>query len=110
MTGADSLSVMATYISTECINCGACEGECPNDAIEPGNDIFEIDPDTCTECVGYFSREACQEVCPVKCCLPDPRREEAESVLLARALRLRPNDAGLKARVERGDIPSRFRG
>jgi ferredoxin len=109
MSGSGSLSVMATYISMDCINCGACERECPNDAIGPGDEVFEIDPNACTECVGYFPREACQEVCPVRCCLPDPRRDEPESVLLARALRLRPNDAELEARVERGDFPSRFR-
>ena len=27
---------MATYITTECINCGACEPECPNNAIYEG--------------------------------------------------------------------------
>jgi len=30
---------MAIYITDECINCGACEPECPNNAIyEPGNE------------------------------------------------------------------------
>ncbi|MFO0715227.1 MAG: 4Fe-4S binding protein, partial [Sandaracinus sp.] len=24
---------MATYITSDCINCGACEPECPNQAI-----------------------------------------------------------------------------
>ncbi|MCK6537760.1 MAG: YfhL family 4Fe-4S dicluster ferredoxin [Polyangiaceae bacterium] len=100
---------MATYITADCINCGACERECPNDAIEPGDEFFEVDPRLCTECVGYFAREACQEVCPVQCCLPDPRHEESEAVLLQRALKLHPNDTDLRARAERGDVPSRFR-
>ena len=27
---------MATHITTDCINCGACEPECPNEAISEG--------------------------------------------------------------------------
>jgi ferredoxin len=34
---------MATYITEECINCGACEPECPNEAISEGEDIYVID-------------------------------------------------------------------
>ena len=56
---------MATYITSDCINCGACEPECPNDAISEGDDIYVIDPDLCTECVGFYDHEACQAVCPV---------------------------------------------
>ena len=63
---------MATYITSDCINCGACEPECPNDAISEGDEIYIIDPDLCTECVGFYDHEACQAVCPVECCLPDP--------------------------------------
>lgn len=100
---------MATTITVDCINCGACEPDCPNDAISQGDEIYEIDPDLCSECVGYFDHEACQAVCPVKCCLPDPARSEPESVLLARALRLHPNDRDLHERAARGDVPSRFR-
>ena len=64
---------MATYITEECINCGACEPECPNEAISEGEDIYVIDPKLCTECVGFHDHEACQAVCPVECCLPDPK-------------------------------------
>ena len=35
---------MATMITEECINCGACEPECPNEAISEGEDIYVIDP------------------------------------------------------------------
>lgn len=45
---------MALMITDECINCDVCEPECPNDAIYPGEEIYEIDPDLCTECVGHF--------------------------------------------------------
>lgn len=94
---------MATYITTDCINCGACPPECPNDAISEGDDIYVINPNLCTECVGFHDVEACQAVCPVECCLPDPNNVETEAVLLARAKELHPNDTF-------GDeFPSRFR-
>ena len=63
---------MATYITSDCINCGACEPECPNEAISEGDEIYVIDPELCTECVGFYDHEACQAVCPVECCLPEP--------------------------------------
>ena len=47
---------MALLITTDCINCDACESQCPNGAIHPGEDVFVIDADKCTECVGYFDK------------------------------------------------------
>ncbi len=100
---------MATRITQDCINCGACEPECPNEAISEGDDIYVIDPDLCTECVGFHEMEACQAVCPVECCIPDTDRVETESALLERALKLHPDDSQLKARAEKNEYPSRFR-
>ena len=40
---------MATIITSECINCGACEPECPNDAISEGGEVYVIDNQRCTE-------------------------------------------------------------
>lgn len=100
---------MATYITADCINCGACEPECPNNAISQGDDIYIIDPELCTECVGFHEKEACQAVCPVECCLPDPNRPETEPVLLARAIKLHPEDEDLKTKADSNDFPSRFR-
>ncbi len=100
---------MATFITDDCINCGACEPECPNNAISQGDDIYVIDPDLCTECVGFYEQEACQAVCPVECCLPDPKHPEAEPQLLERALHLHPDDSELQTRVAAGTFPSRFR-
>jgi len=110
---------MATVITSECINCGACEPECPNTAIYQGgvewaaadgskypaltNEIFYIVPEKCTECVGFFDHEACAAVCPVDCCVPDPARPEAESVLLQRARALHPD------KTIPDDAPSRFK-
>jgi hypothetical protein len=76
---------MATMITSECINCGACEPECPNNAISQGDPVFVIDPLLCTECVGFHDYEACAAVCPVDCCVTDPNNIESEEVLIARA-------------------------
>lgn len=100
---------MATYITDDCINCGACEPECPNQAISEGDEIYLIDASRCSECVGFYDHEACQAVCPVECCLPNPENEEAEADLAQKALTLHPDDGELKERVDSGDFPSRFR-
>jgi ferredoxin len=108
-TARRELARLATLITDDCINCGACEPQCPNDAIYRGDDIYVIEPALCTECVGFNDREACQSVCPVACCLPDPKRVESEAVLLDRALRLHPNDRELRERAVAGTFPSRFK-
>ena len=61
---------MSLLITDECINCDVCVPECPNEAIYMGEEIYEIDGDLCTECVGHFDTPQCVEVCPVDCCLP----------------------------------------
>ena len=76
---------MATMITSECINCGACEPECPNNAISQAEEIYVIDPLLCTECVGFHDYEACAAVCPVDCCVTDPNNIETEDALIARA-------------------------
>lgn len=81
---------MAFIITDECILCGACEAECPNEAITEGEDIFVIDPDKCTECVGFYDSQQCADVCPVDVCVPDPDHEESEEELLAKFKRLNP--------------------
>jgi len=83
---------MSTKITEECVNCGACLPECPNEAIreDEGKGIHVIDPAKCSECVGFFAKEKCQEVCPSECCVPDPDHTETEDVLIARAKKLHP--------------------
>lgn len=109
---------MATMITAECINCGACEPECPNTAIYQGGvdyelngqtfpalsqDVFYIVPEKCTECVGFHDQEACAAVCPVDVCIPNPDIPESEEALIARAKELHPGtDFGT-------NFPSRFR-
>jgi len=75
---------MALMITDECINCDVCEPECPNNAIYQGEEIFEIDPKKCTECVGHFDKPQCQEVCPVECIPLNPECEETKEELLAK--------------------------
>ena len=50
---------MAFKITEECISCGACESECPNQAISEGDTIYKIDPAKCTECVGAHDKSKC---------------------------------------------------
>ena len=99
---------MAIHITDECINCAACEPECPNNAIYQGGvlwtlagitysaeegapsgaqgffsfDLFYIVPDKCTECVGFHDEPQCAAVCPVDVCLPDPKHPESRQELL----------------------------
>ena len=75
---------MALLITDECINCDVCEPECPNSAIYPGEEIYEIDPLRCTECVGHFDEPQCVVVCPVECIIVDPARTETINILLKR--------------------------
>lgn len=79
---------MALYITDECINCDVCEPECPNDAITQGEDIYEINPDLCTECVGHFETSQCVEVCPVDCIPKDPSHVETQDQLLLKFKRI----------------------
>jgi ferredoxin len=73
---------MALMITDECINCDVCEPECPNDAIYQGDEIYEINPALCTECVGHFEDSQCIEVCPVECILVSPDHQESPAQLM----------------------------
>lgn len=73
---------MSLIITDECINCDVCEPECPNDAISMGEEIYEIDPKLCTECVGHFDEPQCVEVCPVDCIPKDENNVETQDQLM----------------------------
>jgi ferredoxin len=76
---------MAMKIVEQCINCGACEPECPNEAISQGDPIYVIAVDKCTECVGAFDNPKCVEVCPVDdCIIHDPDHVESREQLEAK--------------------------
>jgi ferredoxin len=50
---------MAYTITDACIKCGACEPECPVEAITEGDEAYVIDADKCIDC------GACASACPV---------------------------------------------
>lgn len=79
---------MALMITDECINCDVCEPECPNGAIYQGDEIYEIDPGKCTECVGHFDEPQCQQVCPVDCIPLNPDVVETKDQLMEKFVRL----------------------
>jgi NAD-dependent dihydropyrimidine dehydrogenase PreA subunit len=56
---------MAYSINDDCTNCGACEPECPVEAISESGNARVIDADSCTSC------GACVEVCPVEAIIAD---------------------------------------
>ena len=51
-------------IMEDCIICSACVSECPNNSITAGEAIYKINPNLCTECVGYYDKPQCVIVCP----------------------------------------------
>ncbi|AER40758.1 MAG: 4Fe-4S dicluster domain-containing protein [Flavobacteriales bacterium] len=103
---------MSIKITEECINCGACESECPNHAIYEGGkkwrmsdgtslkkkksekidftipqnpkkkDIYFIVSEKCTECVGFYEEPQCVIICPVSCCVLDEKSLESKEDLL----------------------------
>jgi ferredoxin len=68
-------------VGSQCVNCSACEPECPNEAISAAGSVFVIDPAKCTECIGFHDDPQCALVCPVEeTCVIDesyPRYEAA---------------------------------
>lgn len=82
---------MALKILDNCINCDMCDPECPNEAISLGEEIYEIDVDKCTECVGHYDSPTCVSVCPIDCVEPDPDHVEDQDTLLAKFLVLTEN-------------------
>ena len=81
---------MAFRITDECVACGACEPECPNSAISEGDEYYVIEPDKCTECVGFYDVQQCFEVCPVEAAVADPDCVETREQLLAKFRKLHP--------------------
>lgn len=55
---------MAYVITDDCINCGACEPECPVSCITAGDEKYVIDAEVCIDC------GACADVCPTDAPIP----------------------------------------
>lgn len=95
---------MAAKITEDCISCDACAPECPNNAIYPGGDpwnmaegtnsedsdekealetdYYYIVPEKCTQCIGFYEEPTCIDVCPSEAIIIEP--DEEESVLQER--------------------------
>ncbi|WP_163335032.1 YfhL family 4Fe-4S dicluster ferredoxin, partial [Enterobacter hormaechei] len=53
-----------------------------NNAIYMGDEIYEIDADLCTECVGHYDKPTCQSVCPINnTIITDPQHIETQEQL-----------------------------
>lgn len=81
---------MAYKITDECIACGSCALECPNEAISEGETIYIIDPERCTECVGAHEHPQCATTCCVGAPALDPEHQESREKLLAKWKKLHP--------------------
>ena len=79
---------MSLIITDECINCDVCEPVCPNEAISQGVEIYEINPDLCTECVGHYDKPQCQQVCPIDCIPLNPDHRETQEALMEKYIRI----------------------
>lgn len=77
---------MSLIITDDCINCDVCEPECPNEAISQGEEIYVINPNLCTECVGHYDEPQCQQVCPVDCIPLDENHFESKDDLMKKYL------------------------
>jgi ferredoxin len=97
---------MSLKITEECISCGACQPECPNEAVYAGGEDYEVNgktiaalsqdtyyiaPEKCTECVGFGEEPKCTAVCPTDSCQKDPEHAEAKDALLAKVKALHPD-------------------
>ena len=79
---------MSLMITDECISCGLCMEECPNNAISEGDSVYVINPVLCTECVGFYNESQCVRVCPVDVIVPDPIHPESKEELLEKKKRI----------------------
>jgi ferredoxin len=82
---------MSLKINEYCIACGWCQTECRNGAVREGDNMqYAIDPARCTECVGWYEKPRCVEICFQSACVPDPAHRESHEELLAKWRKLHP--------------------
>ena len=82
---------MALRVNEYCVGCGWCIPECKNGAIKEGDEVAVVDPERCTECVGWYEEPRCVQVCWLSAYEPDPEHRETREELLAKWQRLHPN-------------------
>jgi len=81
---------MSFKISEDCFCCGMCVRVCKNNAIVEGESQYVIDPDLCTECVGWFKSPRCTSICLEYYPVPDPAHKESREELLTKWRKLHP--------------------
>ena len=79
---------MTVQIVENCVTCGACVWECPNEAVSPGDPRPVVEENLCTECYGFFGEAQCIVVCPVDAIVLKPEPVED---LLNRFRQLHPD-------------------
>ncbi len=79
---------MALIILEECISCDACVPPCPTHSITADDPIYIINPETCTECVGFAQTPTCVEACPVDCIIVDNAHIESDEALMEKYKKL----------------------
>ena len=80
---------MATHITADCINCGACEPECPNEAISEGDHLRDRSRALHRVCRLLRSRSLSGRVSG-RVLLARSDHVEAEAALMDRAIRFTP--------------------
>ncbi|AFY75545.1 MAG: helix-turn-helix domain-containing protein [Hydrococcus sp. C42_A2020_068] len=55
---------MTYTIVTECIACDACRPRCPTEAIARRENLYQIDPYLCNNCLEYYPDPLCVVLCP----------------------------------------------
>lgn len=90
---------MALMITEDCIDCNACEIECPNNAIYAAGVTWDyngeehealsdertyIAYEKCSECVGFYDEPQCVPSCPSEAIVPDPDHQLSQEELLAK--------------------------
>ncbi len=90
---------MALMITDECIDCNACEIECPNNAIYTAGVTWDyngeehealnmdhtyIATEKCSECVGFYDEPQCIPACPSDAIVPDPDHQNTHEELLTK--------------------------
>ena len=86
-------------ITDECINCNACEIECPNNAIYTAGVTWDyngeehealsdehiyIAIEKCSEYVGFYDEPQCVPACPSEAIVPNPDHQNRHEELLAK--------------------------
>jgi ferredoxin len=50
--------------------------------------MYVIDPNLCTECVGFYDEPQCVNVCPTEAIVPNPDYRETKEQLLEKKTRI----------------------